>query len=93
VDLQVNLLKLDEIVQHQRIAQTQAVLSEHEQDKRTQVQKDVFERTVVRTEQAGQEGIVREREERRRRGREGRGGAKDEREGCAPPRKHIDITT
>ncbi|MCD6119798.1 hypothetical protein J7K50_08185 [bacterium] len=68
IAMQVNLLKLDEITQHQKTVQAQAVQNDHDRARETERIKDSYISTITRTERAEQQGIVKEHEEEEKKG-------------------------
>ena len=93
IDLQTNLMKLEEIPQHQRNVQIQARENDQDRVRETERQKDMYITTVTRTERAAQEGIVKEREEEKRRAKPDAERAADATEGEDTAPRHIDIVT
>jgi hypothetical protein len=89
VDMQVNLLKLEEITLHQKNIQTQARENDQDRVRETERLKDKYISTITRTERAEQEGIVKEREEEKKRSRENAEQFKEETEKSVEKRINI----
>ena len=93
IDLQTNLMKLEEIPQHQRNVQIQARENDQDRVRETEKHKDMYVTSVIRAERAEQQGIVKEREEEKRRSKPHAEQAADATEGKDTAPRHINIVT
>ncbi len=86
IDAQINLMKLDEILQHVRHPQAQAQVNTEDRTENAKRIKDEYVSSVTKSERAEQDSIVKEREEEKSKSRRESGREK-------PARKRIDIVT